>query len=51
MPPTACRWRPTRGLDGLDLTWDKAQVWLVTVGLRILVIIVLAAIASGCCAG
>ena len=32
------------GLDGLDLTWDKTQVWLATVGLRILIILVLAGV-------
>ena len=32
------------GLDGLDLTWEKTQVWLATVGLRILIILLLAAI-------
>ena len=41
---TALLQAPDLGLDGLSLTWDKAQVWLATVGLRILAIIVLAAI-------
>jgi small conductance mechanosensitive channel len=33
---------PGLGLDGLTLTWEKAQVWLATVGLRILITLVLA---------
>jgi moderate conductance mechanosensitive channel len=41
---TALLQAPDLGLDGLSLTWDKAQVWLATVGLRILATIVLAAV-------
>ena len=44
MPSPHCSQTPDLGLDGLSLTWDKAQVWLATVGLRILATIVLAAI-------
>jgi small-conductance mechanosensitive channel len=32
------------GLDGLDLTWEKTQVWLAGVGLRILITLLLAGI-------
>ena len=41
---TALLQAPDLSLDGLSLTWEKAQVWLATVGLRILATIVLAAI-------
>ena len=41
---TALLQTPDLSLDDLSLTWDKAQVWLATVGLRVLAIIVLAAI-------
>ena len=41
---TALLQAPDLSLDGISLTWEKTQVWLATVGLRILVTIVLAAI-------
>ena len=48
---TALPQPPDLSLEGVSLTCEQAQVWLATVGLRILITIVLAAIASGCCAG
>ena len=41
---TALLQTPDLSLDGLNLTWEKTQVWLATIGLRILATIVLAAI-------
>jgi small conductance mechanosensitive channel len=41
---TALLQAPDVSLDGISLTWDQTQEWLATVGLRILLTIVLAAI-------